>query len=193
MEISVTHNLKEFAAGLDRIRRQQIPFAAMLALNDTAKDVQKAAVSRAEAAFENRRKWYAPGAPSGIKVERATKGSLKASVYTKVRWAELQEKGGTKTPQRGKNLAVPSDATPVSLRRAGGVRKLLDTRKRAFLLPKGAFVRRSRSSIERMFAFSPDAHVRPRFGFFEAALREARKAFAGHMRRRLAQALRTAR
>lgn len=98
-----------------------------------------------------------------------------------------------KFTRSGKYIAVPSLNVPNSLRRAGGVKTFLRTRKGAFVTDEGAYLRKGKDDYQLMFVFTPQAKIEPRLDFYRTQMAVCRKAFKENFRKRLAYALRTAR
>jgi len=103
--IKVT-GIKETNGYLEAVSKNEMPFALAKALTTTAQDVQARIIADLPRRFTLRTKWYQPNTPFGFKIEKATKTSLVAKVYTTAPWMQLQETGGIKRAQ-GKRLAVP--------------------------------------------------------------------------------------
>lgn len=109
---------QEFAqltADLDKLRREQLPFATAKALTMTAQDVQAAEREQMARTFQIRRPWTI----QGIRIKAALKSDWpfqSALIFSRDPFMGLQETGGTKTSIRrrvfdyGDYLAVPLDA-----------------------------------------------------------------------------------
>lgn len=94
LTISVTADVKAVSARLDALARTQIPFAASLALNDVAFQVQKAEQAAIATIFKNPR----PFTKRSVLVSKASKSSLTATVYVREEVAKYlapYEFGGT--------------------------------------------------------------------------------------------------
>jgi len=101
-------NLPDVEARLTAIALRQMPYAAALALNDTAQDVQDA--ERAEIGWVFDRP--TPFTENAFAVKRASKETLTASVVAKpiqAAYLGLQVTGGTRRPKK-KALVVPVGA-----------------------------------------------------------------------------------
>jgi hypothetical protein len=194
-EIVVKSNVKRFTRKLDNIQRKQVPFATSLAINEIAKKAQSLIVARIKKVFNNRKKWWGHRQPTGIKIKFSKKRDLHAMIYCKANFAELQEEGGTKTPKKSKNLAVPIvGRSPKKFQKAGGGREYLKSRKRSFVIKdKGIFRRKSKKKIEMVFAFIKSALVEPRFGFKRSVETVVKYRFDRAFKKALRRAMRTAR
>jgi hypothetical protein len=196
MRINVKSNVKEFTRHLNRIEKKQIPFATARALTWTAQDAQKEIISRIQAVFRNKKKWWLKQQPTGIKIIPARKTRLVSTVYTDAYFANLQELGGTKRPHRSKVLLIPTDKVPKSRRKAGGAATML-TQKNVFSTPRGIYRRkggkkRKNQTIELLFHKSGTAQIRPRF-HFKSTAGHASERFKVNFIKSLHQALKTMR
>lgn len=194
-DLNVKHNVKEFTRYLDRIQKQQVPFATAQALTKTAQDTQTGLYKQVQAVFHVTKKWWLKQQPTGIKIRPATKARLIASVYTAAFFADLQEEGGTKRPVRHNNLLVPTSNTPQSRRKAGGASIMLQSN-RVFSNKRGIWRRKGgkkNTVIEMLFARTKTAQITPRFQFKATAYRIAAARFKIQFETALSKALRTAR
>ncbi len=194
MDFRLQSNIKEFTRDLTAIQKQQIPFAASRAINDTAVQAQDEVVSTIPRVFNNLKKWWLKQQPTGIKVKFSNKANLHAAVHTSAYFAKIQEEGGVKQPRRAKNLAVPTEKVPKRYRTSHGARELMDAQKNVFRTPKGVFKRtgKKRYPIVLLWSFAPSAKVRPRFGFYDTCKAVVMRRFETNFKMRLSQALATA-
>ncbi len=192
-EVIIKDNIKEFTRFLSRVEKKQVPFATSRAINDTAVDAQKSIQAAIPHIFDNRKKWWLKQQPTGIKIKFSNKTRLTASIFTNAPFAELQEKGGIKTPKSGGVIAVPTAKVAKRYRKAGGARQLLQSSDKIFSTKKGIFKKRGKSSITTMFVYTKTANVRRRFGFARIAEKVVKRKFNRNFATRLQQALRTAR
>lgn len=194
VEISVKDNIKEFTRHLGHIQKKQIPFATSRAMKDTAVDAQDAVVIQVQQVFDNKKKWWTKGnRRTGIRVDFSKKNDLHASVYTNAAFASLQEEGGTKTPHRGRVLAIPTDNTPKRFAKAGGARALLQSSNKVFSSSKGIYRRQGKKGIPQlMFSYVRSATIRAVFGFADTCMKTVKARFKVNFEKRLEQALRTA-
>jgi hypothetical protein len=195
MHVSLKSNIKEFTKHLDYIQYKQVPFATSRALNDVAVDAQTEVVQGIGNTFDNKKKWWLKQQPTGIKVKFSNKRNLIASVFTNVYFANRQEKGGTKTPKRGKNLAVPTNYVPKKYRISHGAKDMMNERKNVFATSKGIFQRTSkkRYPIRLLWSLTRSSFTKPRFAFYATCQATVKKNFAKHFQNRLQQALKSAR
>lgn len=192
IELVVEDNITDMLRRLNRLQRQQLPYAISRALNDTAFDARKATITQAERVFDNRKKWWT-NQRTGIFVEKSNKkqgGEMRAAVHVRAYFAEIQEEGGIKIP-RGRALAIPTDQAPKNLHRSDGLRRA-KAKGNVFVNEKGAFQRMARRRIRRIFSFAPRARVPARFGFATTAKKRAEERFSRHLARNLNRALKTA-
>jgi len=102
MRVDIKSNIKEVTKGMSSIQKKQIPFATMLALNDTAFSLQKAYKVQTKQKFTNATKFT----QTGFMVEKAKKNNLVATVFVSKKredYMKLQVDSGTRTP---KNTAI---------------------------------------------------------------------------------------
>jgi len=199
--IDVRSNINEVMRGM-RKHRRQIPFAASQAINDTTKDARQSIIKDVQHKQRGKATWW-KNRSTGILREFAKKNKLWGSVYTKMHWARLQYEGGTKTPHRGKSIAVPTDKAPKAkkYRKPGGVKQYLSEKKKGvFATPSGVYKSKGRKGSkysERLFAFVKRAHIQKAKGvlrdFDTVAEKVARRRFVLHFRKRIERAIKTAR
>lgn len=202
--------LAKFRAALDP---KQLPFAAARALTRTAVEIQAQVREEMPQRFTLRRQWIV----QGIRVERATKDNLRASVFTMDEFMGRQERGGTKAPKQDQHLAIPMPAVrrtkrdlireadlPKNLGRAeitktlrngktitrkgaGGAAFKTEVNGRLFL------VRRRNGKLEFLYLLVPRADIQKRLGLEEIGTRVGRARFAQLLRESWEDAVRTAR
>ncbi len=112
MAVEITVNPIPAEKILEMIRKfgKQLPFAESLAINNTAKIVQKEEIENIESKFRNRKAWFRKGKFS-VKIRFSNKRSLFSSIFSQAPWLDLQERGGikkqkTKTPLTNKKLLL---------------------------------------------------------------------------------------
>ena len=106
MRIDVRDNIKEVTRGLSSIQKKQIPFATMLALNDTAFALHKTYKAQTKQKFDNPTSFT----QKGFRVQKAKKTHLEAIVFVdekRVDYMELQVDGGNRFPKKTA-IIVPS-------------------------------------------------------------------------------------
>lgn len=118
--IDVSVDAKRTLAQMDRLKRDQFPFALALALTQVAKDGQVAVQLHTRLAFKLRSKFV----PGGVRIKPAQKADVRryglatSDVHTAERisgFMPVHEVGGTRTPvakgrgrDRGKAIAIPA-------------------------------------------------------------------------------------
>lgn len=192
MEIILKDNIKQFTRWLDDVQKKQVPFATSRALNDTAVDGQNSVVAAIPHVFNNRKKWWLKQQPTGIKVRFSKKDNLHAAVHTSAYFADIQEKGGTKSPRSSKNLAIPTNFVPKKYRTSHGAKEMLDERSNVFRTPKGIFRRDRKGATTLLWSFATSAKVPKRFGFFDILEKAVKRRFADNFKKRIDQALASA-
>lgn len=103
--INLRMDLRDFERGLTRLEKKQMPFAAALALNATAKDVEKNTVRWLSKSLDR----PTPFTKRGTLIKYATKQKLFADVGFKdiqASYLKWQEDGGVRRPKR-KAIVVP--------------------------------------------------------------------------------------
>lgn len=182
---------------------RQLPFATALALTRTVQDAQAEVRRELPSRFTLRNDWVA----KGIRIERATKQTLEASIFSVDDFMILQEKGGTKTPQ-GRSLAVPLDARtnkrgiitaanrPTALRSKPGVfratiRGLDGLWQRVKLSKKRRTL--GERTLKLLYVFKPSVPIKARFGFLDTVRKIVTQRFPRQFELALKQAIRTAR
>jgi len=192
--INVRTNIRDYTRRLDRLARDQVPFATAVALIRTAQDAQEEVRKQLKRRFTIRRAWV----PSGIRITPARKTDLEASVGSRDHFMALQETGGIKRPRTAAHIAVPAN---VRRSKSGVVTKA--NRPRALLAKPGHFrteraiMKRGRGKGARpvrLFTLARSARIRPRFGFKKTTARVAAvrlpKSFGAALARALASSRR---
>lgn len=191
---------------------KQFRFSVAKALTTTAAEVQKEVRKNMPQRFTLRRQWVV----NGIRIERATKDNLTATVYSKDVFMGRQEVGGTKAPKYDQHLAIPMRAVrryksqlinpadlpsnlgkaefsvkrgkkEVTRRGAGGSVFKLVSNGRTFLC------RRRNGQVELLYMLVPRAHVGKRLGLGDDAQKVARLRFSQNLKDAMEFAMRTAR
>lgn len=207
LSLNVKSNIKEFTRGLTNIQKQQVPFATARALTRTAQACQKDIGEAIPKIFNTTKKWWLKQQPTGVKITPAKKADLEAVVYTRAYFANLQEKGGIKTPYQGGGILVPTENVPKYGRKSGGAAKLIAGKKimrrggkpggSPFLTMKsghkGIFRRKSKKAVELLYTLVPRASIAAHFGFAAMAYQSALKHFKDEFYKSLQAALKTAR
>lgn len=221
MNLHITVSTREAETYLNGVHRNQIPFAASKALNDTGKVAQAAIRGTLGRDFILRRPDFI--LREGAKIPKfSTKERLELEIMVSERASFLAkfEKGVPKTPTRSLYLALPgvgARPTPRSLipdilrprrlalrepktqfsRAIGGGRPVLRGRQRTFLIPgKGIFQRTGpgRAGVRLLFSFTPRPARIPASLHFERTVRTTvQDAWPDLFARAFALAIRTAR
>ncbi len=190
--VDVKSNTKEFIKGLNNHQKKQLPFATMKALNATLGDMRKEVIENIRQKQKSSKAWW-NSSQYGINRIYATKQKPFAVLFTKMRWAQLQEEGGIKTP-KGKHLAIPLERVPKARRKSGGAR-IMGAHPKAFFTEKGLFRKaggKKNPRTELLFWFSTIARIRPLFGIKKTAHRTALLKFTKHFVFWLDRAIKTA-
>jgi Family of unknown function (DUF6441)/Bacteriophage HK97-gp10, putative tail-component len=213
LQISVAAEIQTAIAKLQTLAEaKQFRFSVAKALTQTAVEVQREVKKNMPSRFTLRRQWIV----QGIRMEKATKDNLTATVYSKDAFMGRQEVGGTKTPKYDQHLAIPMRAVrryksgminpadlPANLgqaqftvkrggkdaarRGAGGSVFKLVSNGRTFLC------RRKNGKVELLYMLVPRAKVEKRLGLADDAVKVARARFSENLRDALEYAMRTAR
>lgn len=213
IKISVASEIQKAMGQLQTIAEaKQFRFSVAKALTTTASDVQKEVRKNMSSRFTLRRQWVV----QGIRIEKATKENLTATVYSKDVFMGRQEVGGTKLPKYDQHLAIPMRAVrryksqminpadlpsnlgkaefsvkrgkkDVARRGAGGSVFKLVSNGRTFLC------RRRNGQVEVLYMLVPRAQVNKRLGLGDDAQKVARLRFTQNLQDALAYAMRTAR
>lgn len=143
MRLSIKHNIDEVTRGMSSIQKKQIPFATMLALNDTAFDLQRVYKAQTKQKFSEPTKFT----QTGFAVEKAKKTNLKAVVYVTEKredYMKLQVDGGVRHP-KNKAIIVPNKSNSSDIGKyasgnltKGAVNKIKKQKDKYFFgVPKG--------------------------------------------------------
>lgn len=98
--------LKDVERYYEALEKRELPFAMAKGLTKTVQDVQGKIISTLPGKFTLRTGWWKPNTPYGFRIQKATKATLTAKVYTRAPWMQMQETGGVKQVA-GKRLAIP--------------------------------------------------------------------------------------
>ena len=103
MDFHVSCNVDKLLKGVKEIHEKQLPYAMKEAVNTVAFKARKALIADYPKKFTMRSK----GLPNLIRVEKADKNKVWASVYLDKLFMAKQEYGGEKRAEPGKGVAVP--------------------------------------------------------------------------------------
>jgi len=143
MRLSIKHNIDEVTRGMSSIQKKQIPFATMLALNDTAFDLQRVYKAQTKQKFDQPTQFT----QTGFAVQKAKKTDLTAVVYVTEKredYMKLQVDGGVRHP-KNKAIIIPNRSNSDELAKyrsgnltKGAVNKLKKQKDKYFFgVPKG--------------------------------------------------------
>lgn len=218
MDLDFSADFKQLERALSDVMQRQLPFAMMLALNDTAADVKDAEERDLEKTFDR----PTPFTKRGVYVKRASKSTLTATVGMKpvqAAYLKLQASGGIRLPKRralviGAGLRrnkygnLPKGAVKRAEAKSdvffadGKNNKTKHLSPGLYRRPKYGKYRGGGSGNKNvgnqkgpvlLAAFEPRAQYKKRLEFQPVALRKARGVYEGHLVRRLKQAQATAR
>lgn len=204
--VKIRHNIADVRRQFRDLTRSQVPFATALALNDTAADAKLAAEAGLEADLDR----PTPFTRRGLYQARASKSRLAAAVGVRpiqAGYLRFQIKGGERAPRRRAILVpkgarlnqfgnMPRRAVAGYLRRAdvfvagGGDPRGRHLRPGIYQRLKG---RSGAGELKLLVAFASRAQYGKRFDMRRAVLTRAAEVYRAHFRRRLGEALRTAR
>ena len=114
MQLSIKTNIDDVAKSLTKIQRKQIPFAASVALNETAFGLQKEIKRQMPRKLDRPTPWTI----AGVRVQKSKKTDLEAIVYMagakglkgesadRNKYMQYQVYGGTRMPKKSK-IPVP--------------------------------------------------------------------------------------
>lgn len=130
IRLSIKHDLDRLARSLKDVRREQIPFAASVAINETTKRVERAEQREIGRGFDRPK----PQTVKATYVKRSTKRNLTATVGLKERingvpaseylLANIQ--GGARVDKRSERLLKGAGILPVGMQTAPGKAARLD-------------------------------------------------------------------
>jgi hypothetical protein len=201
MKINIKADMKAAQKVLGALKKQ-VAFAASVAINKTATDIQKVERSAIRRELEN----PTPSVVKSIRVNRSNKRNLTASVYVLPvinNFLRYQIVGGTRPP-RGKAEAVPVNIKlnkygNVPGRRQGKLRKLLarpDTFNATIKGVAGIYQRgkgKNNRSITLLAGYEPSVRYSKRFYFYTHAGRTVAARWSRNFRQSIRAAIRTAR
>ena len=177
----------------------QFKFAVAKALTQTAYEVQAEVKRNMPGRFTLRRQWIV----QGMRVERATKTDLVATVYSRDKFMGFQEFGGPKSPLRN-YIAVPTKAVrrtktqmiskadrPKSL---GDKVEIVEVNGDKYLaLKKRNRVGASGNKLRLLYLLIPRAQMHERLMLRQDGERIARARFLPNLQRAIDEAVRSAR
>lgn len=198
IKISVSDEINKALHQLQSVAEaKQFRFAVAKALTVTAAQVQAEVRQNMPGRFQIRKDWVI----KGIKMEKATKDDLTATVYSRDAFMGLQEVGGPKDP-RGHYLAIPTISvrrTPRELIRKSDRPKALGEKativdyngKKWLALRSGPYHKRLRKEgrLRLMYLLIPVAQIQKRLGLGEDAMKVVRMRFSQNLKDALEYAM----
>ena len=214
MIISVKTDFQKFRRTLDTLGRQQLPYAASLALNQTARTAREDVTRALPAIFSTKGYQSVPFTMRAIGTTMARKSNLRVEIFVKrqqAKYLAIEETGGLRVRAPGAPVLTPVDvdvaATHGNIPR-GLLRKLLEEPETYFLARiRGVYglwervsgpgrqsthVLRSARGLRLLVAFRERAIYRPRFGFGERVRVSAEANFVPALEVGMAKAIATA-
>lgn len=199
MEINVQSDLKRAMRQLSTFtEKKQFAFATARALTQTAVEVQTEVKRNMPSRFTLRRDWIV----KGMRITKATKSNLVATVYSRDKFMGLQEAGGTKNPLRN-YLAIPTSMvkrTPKDLVKKserpaalGDRASVVEVNGNKYLALKKPRKAANGQKLRLLYLLVPRAKMEKRLGLEKDGHRVARARFMENLRRSLEEAVRTAR
>ncbi len=197
---SVQSDLLKGLARLDALTHGgQMAFAAASAITSTAYEVQTEVRRNMPQRFTLRRQWIV----QGIRVDKATKQSLTATVYSRDKFMGLQEAGGVKSPLRN-YIAVPTKAvrrTKTQLIAKSDLPAALGDKvavveyngDKYLALKKARKGANKGGQLRLLYLLVPRANLHQRLGLEKDGRRVARERFGPNFSRAIERAIRTAR
>ena len=202
MDIRIEHNVKEAIKGMTRQQREQVPFAASMAVNMTADDVAKAVTVQMDRYLDRptpfTKKAFITNTGK-FKGKRATKRRLEAVIIpgaAQARYLSWAIFGGTRNTGKGKNV-IPS--TTASLNKYGnlpGKRRGLSNKAGHFEAEingvHGIWTRYKNGTMKLVALVNDKATYRPIFPIFKIANGVVRNKFGKNFDKAMKQAMMTA-
>lgn len=201
LKLDFSANVAAAITTLDDIQRRQVPYATARALTFTARKAQE----KVQAIFDGgtfrvRSQSARNRLKKGVRFQPADKRDfpMAASVSDIDYFMELQETGGTKTPEHTQHLAVPRQIRPspnAPIPRGNRPKDLIGKPKVfKILLGNGqlAIMRRvgqKRYPVQLLYLLREQVHLDPRFQFVKTVKDEALTAWPEEFRNAIHQAL----
>lgn len=197
-ELSVKHDVAQVTRWLTDIQKKQIPFATANALNDTAFAARSELMKQAPQKLDR----PTPFTVKAFQVQKAKKLNLAAVVFVEPKryeYLKYQIDGGTREA-KGKGVGLPT--ANKKLDQYGNI----PGRQRGLIKGKNQFIAtirgisgvwerygsKRKSQTRLLVAFEKSVKYKPRFPFYKIVDAVAKKSFADYFRKRLDQALRSA-
>lgn len=197
MVLKVSSNIKETERTLQRWQRRQIPFAASLALNNTAFVTRKYVVERLwPNAFPRARNKRFPGVM--FRVQKSTKRRLQSQVFDRLDRAFVDNhiEGRPKRPFRSSALAVPINVKRTASGKISARRQpenIPNSFERDYGRGPAIWQRQRNGKLKLMYSLKQQTPVRASFQFYRLGLRRADQAWRQEFPKAIQRALSTAR
>ena len=189
--MSIDNDFKRLIKNLDNMHRKQIPFAASLALNETAKEVQSGIEQQLNKDIDR----PTPFTQKAFAIKRATKSKQVASVFIKdiqAKYLRYQIEGGSRKA---------TDSNPILIPRKGYQNKYgnlprgrlskLKSQGKLFSNDGIAF-QKYKKKVKPVAYFAGNSTYKKRFRFYERGLSTAKASVVKNFKTALAKAIRTA-
>ncbi len=204
MKIDISANLKDLTRKLDYIKREQVPFAASMALNNVAQDVANEITRQMKGTLDNPTPFTLRAYQFIPRNNRATKRNLIVIVEpAKIQktYLKYQIEGGIRFPKQSKIL-VPSRKAPKNqygnLTRAKR-KQLIEGKGKAFSAgtkegkTPGIYLRTTKETIEPMAFYVQEAKYKPLLPVERISQGVVKSKFNYRFRQALERAIATAR
>jgi len=215
VQVSIKSNVDDVMKEMTHLERKQLPFATMLAINDTAFAGQRAAKRGMKQHLDNPTPWTL----GGVRVKKANKKDLSGAVYMagvpglpganqdRNDYISMQTEGGSRLA-KGRYLAIPTKAGRNKYgnvpRKIDKLNTMLSDKTRFFVgTPKGMAKndgiwqrmgikkKSGGTNIRREFSFVRFARYKARYPFDKIVTNVIKNTFDKHFFNRLNQALNT--
>lgn len=193
--INVSTNIKEVTKNLKRKEKKQIPFATMIAINDTLFQLRKEMGKQTVKKLDR----PTPFTQRGFLVEKASKKNLKGMLYIRdevAKYLKYQIEGGIRTPNK-KKIGVPTGKA--NLNKYGNVpgakKGYIKKKSQKILTIKdmtGVFEEHKDRTLSLMVAFKDRVVYPAIFPFYKIGQKFISSVFDKNFRKALDKALRTA-
>lgn len=196
MEIKI-EGLDKIIKNLDDMAKKQVPFATARALTKTAEDARDEIVKDLPGKFTLRTSWWKPRTRYGFNVKPAKKTDLKAEIFTQAPWMQIHEVGGIRTPERSRELAIPTLQVRRTKRQLIGASQRPRALKKSFVKitrtgQKVLFQKVGKKGIKPMYLLEPKARIKPVLRFVETAKKIITQRFESNFTKSFEDAMRTA-
>ena len=195
IRINIKSNVKEITKDLKREQKKQIPFATMIAINNTLFQLRKEMGKQTTKKLDR----PTPFTQRGFLVEKASKKNLKGMLYIRdevAKYLKYQIEGGIRTPKK-KKIGVPTGKA--NLNKYGNVpgakKGYIKKKSQKILTIKGmtgVFEEHKDRTLSLMVAFKDRVVYPAIFPFFKIGGKFIDSVFNKNFKKALDKALRTA-